>query len=175
MSGFNKVTSFVLGLIVVLVFLFVFGSRVDLSDKLLAFKDTNVTPTHSTSSGSATPTPIVKIQETNSTKKKGFFESLFGRKMLTATPTPTAKPPSFAEAPKGKQDTNNKIQETNNNESKITKVVEDNTKGALAGTTNTETTFAATQPKTIPQTGPALLFPIFVSAFGIGMFLRKKS
>ncbi len=78
MSGFNKVTSFVLGLIVVLVFLFVFGSRVNLSDKLLAFKDTKVTPTPK--AVTVTPTPTVK--------KKGFFESLFSRK---TTPTPTPK------------------------------------------------------------------------------------
>lgn len=80
MSGFNKATSFILGLIVVLVFLFVFGSRVNLSDKLIAFKNIKVTPTP-TVAATITPTP-----------KKGFFESLFARK---ATPTPT---PKLAEA-----------------------------------------------------------------------------
>lgn len=78
MSGFNKVTSFVLGLIVVLVFLFVFGSRVNISDKLLAFKDTKVTPT-----------PAV-VTTTTTPKKKGFFESLFERK-TSPTPTPSQK------------------------------------------------------------------------------------
>lgn len=75
MSGFNKATSFILGLIVVLVFLFVFGSRVNLSDKLLAFKNVKATPTPKIIT--VTPTPIAK--------KKGFFESLFARK---TTPTP---------------------------------------------------------------------------------------
>lgn len=77
MSGFNKATSFILGLIVVLVFLFVFGSRVNLSDKLIAFKNIKVTPTPTVAT-TITPTP-----------KKGFFESLFARK---TTPTPTTKP-----------------------------------------------------------------------------------
>lgn len=72
MSGFNKITSFILGLIVVLVFLLVFGSRINLSDKLVALRDKNATPTPTMS---VTPSP-----------KKGFFESLFGAK---STPTPT--------------------------------------------------------------------------------------
>jgi len=137
MSGFNKVTSFILGLIVVLVFLFVFGSRVNLSDKLLAFKDTRVTPT---------PKVVVLATPTPTIKKKGFFESLFGRKTPTVTPTP-----------------------------KIIKLVEDNTNGMTAGTTTTSATFTAAQPQSIPQTGPSLLFPIFISAFGAGMYLRKKN
>ncbi len=142
MSGFNKVTSFVLGLIVVLVFLFVFGSRVNLSDKLLAFKDTKVTPSPS-SVQAPTPTPV--------TKKKGFFESLFGRKI---TPTPTATPTS-----------------------KITKIIENNTKGSVSTTTTTTAANTmTTQPKTIPQTGsPTILLPILISALGSGMYLRKKN
>ncbi len=86
MSGFNKVTSFVLGLIVVLVFLFVFGSRVNISDKLLAFKDTKVTPSPSSVQA---PTPAV-VATTTTPKKKGFFESLFERK-TSPTPTPSQK------------------------------------------------------------------------------------
>ncbi len=123
MSGFNKITSFVLGLIVVLVFLLVFGSRINLSDKLVAFRDKNVTPTPTLS---VSPTP-----------KKGFFESLFSTKpTVTPTPTDTTTP---ASQPEG---------------------------GAQS---------VASQPKNIPNTGPALLFPIAIAAFGSGLYLRKKN
>lgn len=85
MSGFNKVTSFVLGLIVVLVFLFVFGSRVNITDKLVAFRSNKVTPTVTTT---PSPTPV-RVTTPTPTSKKGFFESLFSKK---PTPTPTTNP-----------------------------------------------------------------------------------
>jgi len=140
MSGFNKVTSFVLGLIVVLVFLFVFGSRVNLSDKLLAFKDTKVSPT-----------PVV-VTVTPTPKKKGFFESLFGRKTNPSTSSGQAPTP------------------------KVVKVVEDNAKGETVFTNPSSTDSMTTQPKTIPQTGsPTVLLPILISAFGSGLYLRKRN
>lgn len=140
MSGFNKVTSFVLGLIVVLVFLFVFGSRVNLTDKLLAFKDSKVTPTPKVTTVTPTPAP----------KKKGFFESLFGRK---TTPSPTTTPTP-----------------------KEIKIVENNTQGETVFTNPPTTNSMTTQPQTIPQTGsPTILLPILISALGSGLYLRKKN
>lgn len=144
MSGFNKVTSFVLGLIVVLVFLFVFGSRVNLSDKLLAFRDTKVTLTPKVLT--VTPRPTAK--------KKGFFESLFGRKI---TPTPSA---GSGQAPTPK----------------VVRIEESNVKGETVGATTTSTTTMTSKPQTIPQTGsPTILLPILIAALGGGIYLRKKN
>lgn len=126
MSGFNKITSFVLGLIVVLVFLLVFGSRINLSDKLLAFRSEKSVTT-------PTPTPTLSVTPT---PKKGFFESLFGAKS-TPTPTPTSASMASSQSAASPQ-----------------------------GMTNT--------PKNIPSTGPELLFPIAISAFGSGLYLRRK-
>lgn len=60
MDSFNKVISFILGLVVVVVFLAVVSKRIDLSKKLLPLSQTgtavSVTPTASQSKGS-TPTP----------------------------------------------------------------------------------------------------------------------
>lgn len=145
MSGFNKVTSFVLGLIVVLVFLFVFGSRVNLTDKLLAFKDSKVTPSPSSVQA---PTPTPK-------PKKGFFESLFGRKVSPAGQSPLG---GATPTPRG------------------ARIVEDNTHGETVFTNPPTTSSMTAQPQTIPQTGsPTILLPILISALGSGLYLRKKN
>ena len=145
MSGFNKVTSFVLGLIVVLVFLFVFGSRVNLTDKLLAFKDSKATPTPKVAIVTPTPAP----------KKKGFFESLFGRKA-----TPAGQSPLGGATPTPR----------------VVRIVETSTQGETIFTNPSTTSSITTQPQTIPQTGsPTLLLPILISALGSGLYLRKKN
>lgn len=69
MDSFNKVISFVLGLVVVLVFLAVITGRINLKNK-------------SASTSVLTPTPIQK----NSGGLFGFFNK------STPTPTPTQKP-----------------------------------------------------------------------------------
>lgn len=78
MSGFNKATSFILGLIVVLVFLFVFGSRINLSDKLIAFRNIKATPTPKVAL--ITPTPNPSASSGSNTKKKGFFRVIIRTK-----------------------------------------------------------------------------------------------
>lgn len=74
MESFNKVLYFILGLVVVLVFIIVFTGRLNLSK--------NFKPLANTS-----PTPTPKV-----TTKKGFF-SFFGiDSKTTPTPTPKSKP-----------------------------------------------------------------------------------
>jgi hypothetical protein len=71
MDSFNKVISFVLGLVVVLVFFAVVTGKINLKSK-----------TGSVSNTTLTPTPIQK----NNTGFFGFFKS------TSPTPTPTQKP-----------------------------------------------------------------------------------
>jgi len=71
MDSFNKVVSFVLGLVVVLVFLAVVTGKINLKSK-----------TSSASKSTLTPTPIQKNNE-------GFFSFL---KPKNPSPTPTQKP-----------------------------------------------------------------------------------
>lgn len=73
MDSFNKVISFVLGLVVVLVFFAVVTGKINLKSK-----------TGSVSNATLTPTPIQK----NSTGFFGFFKST----SPTPTPTTTQKP-----------------------------------------------------------------------------------
>ena len=73
MESFNKVLYFILGLVVVLVFIIVFTGRLNLGK--------NFRPL----AGNTTPTPTPKVQE-----KKGFFSFLGGQP--TATPSPAARP-----------------------------------------------------------------------------------
>ena len=74
MDSFNKVISFVLGLVVVLVFFAVITGKINLKSK-----------TSSASKSILTPTPIQK----NNTGFFGFFKS------TSPTPTPTQKPSSI--------------------------------------------------------------------------------
>ncbi|MFA6017018.1 MAG: hypothetical protein WC744_02945 [Patescibacteria group bacterium] len=87
MDSFNKVISFVLGLVVVLVFFAVITGKINLKNK------TNTTST-SKSTLSPTPTP----------KSSGGFFGFF--KPTTPTPTPTLKPISSITTNTG-ADTNN--------------------------------------------------------------------
>lgn len=147
MSGFNRVTSFILGLIVVVVFLFVFGSRVNVTEQLIAFKGVKTTPTLA----QATPTPkaVVKVTPLPTSgqatpKKAGFFESLFSRK-ATSTPTPKATSPQQATGQTGQ----------------------------VAGSSTGSSVKGVSQ---IPNTGaPAILLPALLSSLGLGFFLRKKN
>lgn len=81
MGSFNKVLSFVLGLVVVVVFLIVLGTRIDVTKSLLSLRDNNTTQKTKTTI-SAVPTPSKTIEQ------KGFFATLFGGKS-TVTPTTT--------------------------------------------------------------------------------------
>ncbi len=79
MGDFNRVISFVLGLIVVVVFIAVVTGRLNIRQRILTSNDRKVVLT-------ATPTPTPK-----STEKKGFF-SFLGKATPTPTLTPTIKP-----------------------------------------------------------------------------------
>jgi hypothetical protein len=70
MESFNRVLYFILGLVVVLVFIIVFTGRLNLGKTFRPL------------AGSTTPNPTPKTEE-----KKGFFSFLGSRP--TATPTPT--------------------------------------------------------------------------------------
>lgn len=77
MDSFNKVISFVLGLVVILVFLAVITGRLNLKSK---------PPSTTTSKSILTPTPVQK----NNGGFFGFFKST-----TSPTPTPTQKPSSI--------------------------------------------------------------------------------
>ncbi len=79
MDSFNKVISFVLGLVVVLVFLAVITGKINLKSK-----------TGSASNPTLTPTPIQK----NNGGFFGFFKSATSP-TPTSTPAPTQKPSSI--------------------------------------------------------------------------------
>lgn len=72
MESFNRVLYFILGLVVVLVFIIVFTGRLNLGKTFRPL------------AGNTTPTPTPQVQE-----RKGFFSFLGGRP--TATPTPAAR------------------------------------------------------------------------------------
>ena len=74
MESFNKVLYFILGLVVVLVFIIVFTGRLNLSKNFKPLA--NISPA---------PTPKVL-------PKKGFFSFFGGGQGSTPTPTPTVKP-----------------------------------------------------------------------------------
>src|SRR3989338_2267789 len=85
MDSFNKVISFVLGLVVVLVFLAVITGKLNLKGK-----------TSSTSKSTLTPTSIQK--------NSGGFFGLF--KPASPTPTPTQKPSSTIKVETGINENN---------------------------------------------------------------------
>ncbi len=71
MESFNRVLYFILGLVVVLVFIIVFTGRLNLGKTFRPLAGNSTTPT---------PTPVQKVEE-----KKGFFSFL---NKPSATPTP---------------------------------------------------------------------------------------
>lgn len=72
MDSFNKVLSFVLGLIVVIVFIVVLSNRLNLGNKLLPFRQSSPTPTPKTVAKGTTPTPTVGFfQPTTQPQAKG--------------------------------------------------------------------------------------------------------
>jgi len=79
MDSFNKVISFVLGLVVVLVFLAVITGKLNLKSKL---------PSTTASKSILTPTPVQK-------NNGGFFGFFKSTTSPTPTPTPTQKPSSI--------------------------------------------------------------------------------
>ena len=90
MESFNKVLYFILGLVVVLVFIIVFTGRLNLGK--------NFRPL----AGNTTLTPTPKVQA-----KKGFFSFLGGQSTVTPSPaarpsaTPTPMPYMMPESSKG--------------------------------------------------------------------------
>ncbi|MFA5135948.1 MAG: hypothetical protein WC489_00980 [Patescibacteria group bacterium] len=112
MEQFNKAISFVLGLLVVVIFLAVATGKINLKNRILPF-------TKGTSSNKTTVTP-------------------------TRRPTPTAKAMSLTQ------------------------------KGATPTASNSNR-YQTTTPKTIPNTGPALAIPLFVSVLTGGLYLRRSA
>lgn len=78
MENFNKVLSFVLGLVVVVVFVIVLSGRLNIRSDIFTVKKISPTPTVKIT---VTPTPAPK-------EEKSFFSRLFSRKPKT-TPSPT--------------------------------------------------------------------------------------
>lgn len=59
MDSFNKVLSFILGLVVVLVFIIVLSNRLHWGDRFLPFQGKKITPTPTVKVMKPTPTPTV--------------------------------------------------------------------------------------------------------------------
>jgi hypothetical protein len=59
MDNFNKVLSFILGLVVVVVFIIVLSSRLDLGKKFLPFQSGTPTPKVTPTAKKPTPTPTI--------------------------------------------------------------------------------------------------------------------
>ncbi len=76
MGSFNKVLSFVLGLVVVIVFIIVLSNRLKLGDKFLPFQKTTPIMT-STSNKKTTPTPTIR-----------FYPGQGGTNKVTPQPQP---------------------------------------------------------------------------------------
>lgn len=144
MENFNKVLSFVLGLVVVIVFVIVLSNRLNLSDKFLVFKNNKakitVTPT---------PTPTQAQKE----KQPGFFSRLFRKP--TATPTPSKKPSkiTYNDYQTGKAIT----------QATPTPQLQQTTKGGVKA--------VKTIPST---GSPGILLPLFSSSALLGFYLRKR-
>lgn len=101
MENFNKVLSFILGLIVVIVFVIVLSGRLNLKNKFLPFADTSPTPVSKTQTKKITPTPTspVEINQYQDQPSKGSSTTsntsqagkggLTGAKSIPATGSPT--------------------------------------------------------------------------------------
>ncbi len=149
MENFNKVLSFILGLVVVIVFVIVLSNRLKLGDTFLPFKNNKAKIT-------VTPTPIPT--EAQKEKKPGFFSRLFRR--TTPTPTPAKQVAKITQTPT--QITTNNYQ-TGQPIVKATPQPQQTTKGGVNGV------------KTIPSTGsPGALLPLFGSSALLGFYLRRK-
>lgn len=152
MGDFNKVVSFVLGLIVVVVFLAVVTGRLNLRQRILSAnskKVVAVTPTPTPAKQPAkrgffsflirptkTPTPTQhKINPASNTQPTVITNYKTGQPVIITTPTPTAVPVVFISP----------AQTKNNNE-----------------------------VASIPSTGaPTLFLPFALSSLTAGFFLRK--
>lgn len=63
MENFNKVLSFILGLIVVIVFVIVLSGRLNLKNKFLPFAGISPTPTSKEQGKKTTPTPTTQVNQ----------------------------------------------------------------------------------------------------------------
>jgi hypothetical protein len=145
MEQFNKALSFVLGLVVVAVFIVVASGKFNIKGLNLAKKtDINVTPT---------VTPILTPKPTS----KPWF-SFFGKPAATPTVKPTVQPTNVP-----KTVANNRIQTQSQ-----TQTQQDPNYHSYSGAT------VSNVPTSIPNTGvPIVLFPLFGTSFLTGIFMKK--
>jgi len=159
MDQFNKAISFLLGLVVVAVFIAVASGRINIK-KLPFFSKSTVT---------VTPTPTVTVQKTN--QQTSLLGNLFSFMKPKVTPTPTNVPKKILPTiiVIGDNNTGGAINP------KITSYqqtsLNDNTNSSAQYHNHTDVQGVSS----IPNTGPELLFPlIFASLFG-GIYLKKRS
>jgi hypothetical protein len=90
MGNFNRVLSFVLGLVVVIVFIIVLSSRLNLGQKFIPFQQnkTSVTPTPKSQVAKVTPT--VSFYGPTGTQTKGGQVLTITPKTIPNTGSPTA-------------------------------------------------------------------------------------
>lgn len=150
MENFNKVLSFFLGLVVVIVFVIVLSNRLNLKDKFIPFQDakTKVTPTV------ASEAEAKKNQALADASERLVVDRTPGEG-ATATPVPlTVVSPTQKPEAKG---------------------AASNAAGAVAPTGSPSTALRASKkPTNIPKTGsPTWLIPAIVAALFAGLKLRK--
>lgn len=139
MDQFNKAISFILGLVVVAVFIAIASGRINLSGKLPFSSKSTITPT---------PTPVVQVKQ----KQTSLFGNLFNFNKQKVTPTPTVTPKKAVP----------------------TTTIIGNNKGDVNNSTEYHKYSNIENVSSIPDTGPALLFPLAFSSLLGGIYLKKK-
>lgn len=155
MEQFNKVLSFILGLIVVAVFIVFASGKYSLKGiKLPGVKTTTAI------------TPTLKPTPTATQKKENWFTRLFAK----PSPTPTPVQGGIAQ----KQPQNKPTQAAGLQEQTDTGTQTMGTKGAGESPEYHRYTVNQ-QPTSIPSTGvPLVFFPITISSLIGGIYLRNK-
>ncbi|MFH0773605.1 MAG: hypothetical protein V1922_04825 [bacterium] len=144
MEQFNKALSFILGLVVVAVFIIVASGKINLKGISLPTAKTaiKITPT---------VTPILTPKPTS----KPFF-SFFSKPAATPTPKPTAKSTG---APKTTVKSTSSVQQQTNQDPNYHPY---------------SSSSVAQTPSSIPNTGvPVVLFPLLGTSLITGLFMKK--
>ncbi len=157
MDQFNKAISFILGLVVVAVFIAVASGRINLKDRLTLFSRSS---TNTSVTSKPTPSPTV----TSTPKKTGFLSSLFNFGKPKVTPTPISQKKSPSPTPVAGILSN--TGSMNNDGGSPTKEIQ---------TEQYHSYNSVGLVSSIPNTGPGLLIPLVFSSLAGGLLLYKKS
>lgn len=160
MDQFNKAISFILGLVVVAVFIAIASGRINLKNKLPLFAKSTPTPALS-----ITPIPTTITEK----KQTSLFGNLFNfnKPKPSSTPTPVQKKivPTIVT-----------IGTVNNSSGGIT--YPKNQTGAIGNNNNSVEYHSYSNVENvsnIPSTGPSMILPLIFSSLAGGIYLKRKS